>query len=67
MKSPTFEELQPELERQARELEALLDQLGAIDPRDVPRSFFEELDAACEPAIVRSPTLAPFPLFGLRA
>jgi hypothetical protein len=69
MASPDLETLQKEIERQDRELAELFESLGAIDPRDIPPAFFDDLEEACEPRLAWSapvdpPTTHPF---GLRA
>lgn len=65
MEKPTLESLTKDFERQERELADLLESIAALGPRDVPPSFFDELDELCEPPLARS--VAPFNFFGLRA
>lgn len=60
MAKPTLESLKKDLNRQEEELAELLDCLKAVDPRDIPQSFFDELDELCEPQLVWSAPSAPF-------
>ena len=70
MAKPTLESLKNDFERQERELTELMDCLATVDPRDVPQSFFDELDDLCEPQLAWSApsvTSAPIHPFALRA
>lgn len=61
------EAMQQELERQDRELEELFHTIGAIDPRDLPPTFFDDLEEVCRPRVApAAPPPITFPL-GLRA
>lgn len=67
MAKPTLESLQQELQRQDRELAELMDHIAGLGPCDVPKTFFEELDAICEPKLAWSAPVTTFHAFGLRA
>jgi hypothetical protein len=66
MDKPTLESLKEDFDRQERELADVMDRLACCDPRDVPQSFFDELDDACEPKLAWSSPVATFSPFGLR-
>jgi hypothetical protein len=67
MENANVQALQQELERQDRELEELFRAVGAIDPRDIPPGFFDELEEVCRPRVAQ-PALAPLGFHpGLRA
>lgn len=68
MAKPTLESLKEDFERQEQELAELMERLACCDPRDIPQSFFVELDEACEPKqLAWSGTVETFNPFGLRA
>lgn len=68
MTTTDFDALKRELERQNRQLAEVEQALGAFDFIDVPKSFFAELDEACEPPVARpSSTSTSFFLHSLRA